>query len=254
LLSRPDLQISRDAAIEALWPDVTLSAGSARLSNALWHLRAALASPLPASLARHATSLVQASKGLLTLRATAGMPVGPSQCWLDVLAFEAQCTELRRGATPGEAMQAAEAALALYRGHLLPEAVGEVWVDRRRDELRLRWIESAFHRADLAHAAGQWHAALDPLFRVLEDTPDHVDAACAAMDVLAQMGRGHDALRLHDRVRSECLRTDQGYPEALRQAAMAVRSGARTADKTNSGPWGAPRDGRGIRQPVARPL
>src|SRR5262245_37924148 len=96
----------REELIEVLWPELDQAGGIRRLPKALHFARRALAG-----------GQVRLRDELLSLEA--------EDLWVDVDAFEAAA---RRGD--------ADAALALYKGDLLPENRFDQWAERRRVQVR----------------------------------------------------------------------------------------------------------------------
>ena len=113
----PGHRLHREQAIEVLWPDRPPDAAANNLHQALHVARRRLGGgePRPLRLADDAIVL--------------------GDVWIDVDAFRTQAGEALRAGEPARA----RAALALYRGPLLPEDLYEEWTEPHRAELeRLR--------------------------------------------------------------------------------------------------------------------
>jgi predicted ATPase/DNA-binding SARP family transcriptional activator len=135
----PDHVLHRDQLIEAMWPDT--ASGLNNLHQALFAARRALS----------------ADDDYLQLRderIALGEPVV-----VDVDEFETAAARAERTGRPDDA----QAAIAAYRGELLPSDRYEPWCEPRRDALRRRYHALV---ADLAVAqlkAGEYTAALELL-------------------------------------------------------------------------------------------
>lgn len=183
---------TRDQVLALLWPESGRRAARKNLSNALWSIRAALGDVLVRDAERLALH---------------------DAIWIDVRSFVATIAgDLaarsidERGT--GEAIQALQAALGLYRGELLAGlAVSdapdyELWLATERRRFEQHYARGLAGLAALQRRRGQWaevvtvaeraiaHDALDePVYRVL-------------MEAYARLGQRAQALRAYDRLRS----------------------------------------------------
>jgi DNA-binding SARP family transcriptional activator/tetratricopeptide (TPR) repeat protein len=162
--------ISRDAAIDALWPDKDPASGANNLHRALYDLRQILGG-----------RWVDIDRGNISLRPDA---------WVDVDAFE---QAVRTGGRENLAL-----AVSLYRGELSPEDRESPWLAPRRALLRGRFAEAAAPLARDAAASGDAAAGVPLLRRLLEVEPATEDAHRMLMRLLAESGRRADALRQYD--------------------------------------------------------
>jgi DNA-binding SARP family transcriptional activator len=191
LAVRPGVAIHREVIQEALWPDVDSPTGARSLHVAVSALRGLLAEALAAD----STRLIAREGDAYRLA------VDPGQ--VDVGRFEREMARGRAartsGAGPGSAgsgSAAFEAALALYRGDLLPQDGPAEWAVERREHFRREAVEAATILAEDAFAAGGLDAAIrvcrrgleldrfhDPLWRVLIAARDQAgDPGAASRD------------------------------------------------------------------------
>lgn len=166
----PGRVLSREKAIDALWPDKDPASGANNLHRALYDLRQVLGG-----------RWVDIERGQVRLRADA---------WVDVDAFERAAAE---GGREGRVR-----AVALYRGDLLPEDGGEAPLRARRAALRARFVEVALPLAHAAAVEGDVQLAVPLLRRVLEVDRSAEEAHRLLMRLLAEAGRRADALRQYD--------------------------------------------------------
>jgi len=188
----PGHSMSREQAIEALWPDKDPASGANNLHRALYDLRQILGG-----------RWVDIERGQLVLH--------PS-VWLDVDAFE-------RSVSAGTQKGLSEA-VALYRGDLVPEAA-DPWLEGRRRELRRRFVAAAGPLARAAVDAGDAVAGVPLLRRLVEVDPLGEAAQRDLMRMLAITGRRAEALRVYDACEGAFRAARRGPPSeetrALRQ-------------------------------------
>jgi len=199
LALQPGHRLLRDQAIDALWPEVPLDKGLPRLHVAAHRARTALGSPEGVVLAGGAVSLFP-----------------DAELTLDVADFEQAVEAARAG---GDA-RAAEDAVALYEGTLLPDDLYEPWAEEARERLHLRYREML----RLAHRYEDL-AADDPLDE---------DAQLAMVRDLVLQGRRQDALRALDRM-ADLFERELGVPpsgaaDALRAEAESIPPGEVSED------------------------
>ena len=169
---RPGVPIHRELIQEALWPDVDSPTGARSLHVAVSALRGMFTEALAAD----ATQLIAREGDAYRLA------VDPEQ--VDVGRFEramARARARRSGApTAGAGTDEFAAALALYRGDLLPQDGPSEWAVERREHFRREAVEAATIVAEDALASGNLDEAIrvcrrgleldrfhDPLWRVL---------------------------------------------------------------------------------------
>jgi DNA-binding SARP family transcriptional activator len=166
----PGRTLSREQAIDALWPDKDPASGANNLHRALYDLRQVLGG-----------RWVDIDKGQIRLR---------PDVWVDVDAFD-------RAVQEGGRARLAEA-VALYRGDLAPEDLEADWLEARRAVLRSRFTEAAYPLARAAADEGDAAAALPLLRRLLDLDPAAEEPHRLAMRLLAASGRRAEALRQYD--------------------------------------------------------
>ena len=163
----PRHRLPREAAIDALWPQLSPDAGAANLRKAAHHARQALG--------RQDGVVLQGGDVAL-------WPGRPVQ--VDAEAFEQQA---RSALAQHDASACAQAALA-YAGELLPGAPYEAWVEPARERLRACFIE-------LLRASAQWE-------RLAEIEPTDEPAHRALMTQALARGNRASAIRWYASLRS----------------------------------------------------
>jgi DNA-binding SARP family transcriptional activator len=169
----PRARLHRDRVIDALWPELDLDAALPRLHKAAHFAREALRS-------RNAVVLKDETVSLFP---DVGVDV-------DVTAFDAAADAALRG--DATSADACTAAIALYRGELLPDDLGEPWSEEPRLRLRSRFEQ-------LLRGARMWHdlLRLDPA-----DEEAHVELlrqAVLAGDRAAALRRYDEMARVLDK-------------------------------------------------------
>jgi DNA-binding SARP family transcriptional activator len=172
-------RLSADAAMEELWPEADPELSANRLRTVLNRLRDAA--------------------GEIVIREDRQLCLGPD-VHTDVQAFTENA---RRGlalaaAQSREAVSAARAALARYRGDLLPEDQYEPWAEMPREQLRRQALALLDLCASAAASSGDVDEAVRCLERGIELAPDEEERyVTAARHLLTQGRRGAARSMVH---------------------------------------------------------
>jgi DNA-binding SARP family transcriptional activator len=155
----------REQVLDALWPDLGLDEAAPRLHKAAHYARRAIGTP---------SSLV--------LRGEVVSLCPDDDVWVDALAFDdAAHDALAKGSA-----SAAEEALALHGGQLLPHDLYEPWTEALRERLGLRHLQ-------LLRQAERWED-------LLAVDPADEDAHLALMRAHAAVGDRRTALAQYERM------------------------------------------------------
>ena len=160
----PSRRLTRDQAVDALWPHLAPEAGAANLRKAAHHVRQVL------------------GEGSLPLRAGVVSLLPDHEVHVDVVEVEAA----GRAALGGPDPTACAAAARSFTGVLLPDALYEEWNRERRDALTA--LQLALLRGSL-----DWPA-------VLALDPTDEDACAELMTGALARGQRHTALRAYGRL------------------------------------------------------
>jgi len=157
---------SRDALLDALWPQGEARAPASSLHVAAHALRQYLSN---LGIGRDVLALETRGSGY-RLRASA--------LWLDVEAFaraRALGARLERHGHTDEALAAYTRAADLYQGDFLPDECAD-WATFRREALRDQYLAVLARLSELALVAGDYRACLEYCERALEHDPygEHV--------------------------------------------------------------------------------
>lgn len=184
---QPRQHLSRDVAIDALWPQLDADAGAANLRKALHHGRQALG--------RHDGITLRAGE----LALWPGRPVV-----IDAESFEARATQALRLRDPAECAEVANQRV----GDLLPGARYDSWTEPARERLHALYLE-------LLRVCGQWE-------RLAEHEPTDEPAHRALMQRELEAGNRCAALRWYSHLK-EALQQSLGMTPDARTEAMYER-------------------------------
>ncbi|MFI1094964.1 ATP-binding protein [Streptomyces sp. NPDC020917] len=234
----PGHELHREQAMDICWPDADPQAAAGSLRVALHAARRALEPELPP----RAASSYLVSDGVM-------LRLDPATVWIDTDHAE---TAARDALASGEPAVLA-AALAEFRGELLPEDRYATWAQTRRDGLaRLREeLLLGLAAAHLGRGAVQEAAAVAE--QVLADSPAEELAHRVLIDAYIRQGLRRRAVRQYHVCR-EALDAELGVrpgpeTERLHRAALAARPMTRAA-----GPASAPALPAVARGRLATPL
>lgn len=138
-----------DQLLESLWPDDDPEAARRRLHIRISDLRRALDPTDP-------SAYVQTVEGGYTLNPQAG-------CWIDITEFEELSERGRHCQESGDresAVEAYEAARALYRGDLLEENLYADWAFSERERLRAQFLTMLTELAECYAQQGRYRRAI----------------------------------------------------------------------------------------------
>ena len=187
----PGYRLHREQAMEALWPDLGLSAASNNLRQTL-HVARRTLHPDP-----------EIASGYLSVSGEQLVLCPQGQLWVDVEAFEQAADTARRSGEPA----AYRTAIELYSGELLPEDRYEEWAESRRRELRQTFLSLLVELARLYEERGaeeELEPAVQALQKALAKDSTNEEAHVSLMRLYASSGRSGEALRQYGRL-SEAL-------------------------------------------------
>lgn len=183
LCLQPRHRISRDLAIDALWPRLDPEAGAANLRKAIHHGRQALG--------RHDAITLQAGELLLW---------SDRPLLVDTDTFETRAMAALRQRDPAECAEVAND----YGGDLLPGARYEAWTEPFRERMRALYL-------DLLRTSAQWE-------RLAQHEPTDEPAHRALMQRELEAGNRAAALRWYSRLRESLQQSLGVTPDARTEA------------------------------------
>jgi DNA-binding SARP family transcriptional activator len=183
LALRPDVPVSRETLVEAIWPEVDAALASQSLKSLIYSLHKLCSNALSGQ------SPVLHSGGGYQLNGPAGVQV-------DTVVFEALAADADARTRSGEGDAAArlsEAAVVLYRGDLDAGSSLEALIARER--LRALYLRLLALLADHAFQGQRFAEALDAALKLLQHDPCREDAHRLAMRCYVRRGERAQALR-----------------------------------------------------------
>jgi predicted ATPase/DNA-binding SARP family transcriptional activator len=208
-------RLHREQLMELLWPDADPQAALNSLHQTLYLARRILE---PGNSARARYLLLQDE--IVTL--------GPPELvWVDVAAFEAAAAQARQR----QDVAAYQAALALYKGELLPEDRYEEWLSARREALHQEELALLRDLTQLAEVRADYALAIETLHKALAADPAHEEVHRDLMRLYALSGQRQQALRQYQLLREALQRELDLEPalesQRLNEDILGCRFGAR---------------------------
>jgi LuxR family transcriptional regulator, maltose regulon positive regulatory protein len=200
--------LQRDQIVERLWPQLAPEAAVRDFKVALNALNKAL-EPVSSASSR-AFFFVEREGTAYRLRPEADI-------WFDAAEFEAVCERGLRGAASGagsaddDALAALRAALDLYGGDYLPDALYDDWAAEQRERLLTLYLRAADRLAEALVERGETAEALDLCGAIVARDSCWEHAYQLMMQAYAQQGNRAHALRVYARC-VEVLRTELDAP------------------------------------------
>jgi DNA-binding SARP family transcriptional activator len=173
--------VSREAVAAALWPEFDGDAAGNALEIALHRLR---------KLVGHDS--IHLAHGMLAVNASA--------VWIDSVAFE-RLAQQANGSSGAVHLEAAERALAIYRGPFLDNDEEAAWMLPQRERLKSRYVRLAAATAQHYEQTGDHGRAVEIYTVAIESAPLSEDLYRRLMRALAATGRIAEALDAYRRCR-----------------------------------------------------
>jgi DNA-binding SARP family transcriptional activator len=211
LLMHRDPWASREALMEAFWPEARPEAARNSLNVAVHGLRRALRTA--------ADVLVVVLEGG-TYRLHPDL-----RLWLDVDEFErhVHCgLELEKAGDVTGTMAEFELAVSLYQGDFLADEPYEEWPILNRERLRLAWLDTLDRLSNLYFSRGRYASCANLCKRIVERDPCREDAHRRLMRCYSRQGQLHLALRQFQAC-ADALRSELGVTPAANTAELHER-------------------------------
>ncbi|HTK08250.1 MAG TPA: DUF6788 family protein, partial [Ktedonobacteraceae bacterium] len=218
LLCQPERKVSRQYALETLWPRLRREVSVHRLEETIAHLSTILLAPARVAVSSKGSSIRSLQAGrrasLLHLADDTLQLADQSQAWVDANAFETSMQQIDALPPSSEAAERENLlrdALALYGGDFLPEGRQIEWIMQRRQGLRRHWIGAQLSLADLYIQRQDYARALDSADRLLSIEANNEAAVQRLLIVLARLNRRPEALQVYKRLTQPSEQTQTLY-------------------------------------------
>lgn len=206
--------LQRDQIVERLWPQLAPEAGARDFKVALNALVRAIEPP---SSPARTFYFVERAGTAYRLRPEADL-------WLDAAAFEAHCKRGLRGPVDDEAIAALRAALALYAGDFLPDALYDDWTEETRARLLSLYLRAADRLATALVEYGHEEEAIDICQAIL--ARDNCWEHAWQLQIMAYVRQGNRAQARRACTRcAEVLRAELDVPPSPETLALCADLG-----------------------------
>lgn len=186
-------RITRDRAMDVLWPQLDESAAASQLYKALHHIRNAFVQG-----SQETDAWIEITDELIRL-------VPPGGVVIDVHRFE----EMARSGLRNRRIQDMEQAVSLYAGDLLPMDRYNEWAALPREHYRQLYLDVLTTLATLYEQRGELSEAAQMLRLALEKDPALESVHRSLMRIFARQGQSTRAFRQYDMCR-EVLQSELG--------------------------------------------
>jgi DNA-binding response OmpR family regulator len=221
LLTHQERSVPTGEVLELLWPETPDESAATDLRSLLYQLRQLLGAP------------ASGSSGLVHSSSTLALRLG-SEDWWDAAAFVAALAEGERCLRRAESEAALEAysmGIALYAGDYLAADAYADWAQPLREHLRDQWLHGLTALSDLHGTLGHPREQEGVLRTLLRADPYREESQRALMTLLAEQGRGAEALVLYRQLQQR-LRTEFDAHPDPKTAMLALHIGHRAAETT----------------------
>ena len=199
-----------DAAVTAIWPDVSPDRGSERFWTALGNLRSRLAEP-------------DGEKPALLVKTAGCYQPQPGQFTVDLWTFQG-CLQRAADATdPAAKLAALREAIDCYRGPFAVDA-DFLWADLIREELHQHALDAHVAYAELITEAEGPHAAIATLERARQLDPDNEDLYRRLMRAHDDAGHKQAALAVWKQLNARLIELDVEPDPETRQLYRRIRT------------------------------
>ncbi len=226
LLCQPERKVSRQQALETLWPRLKRELSLHRLEETLSHLSRILTVPVLAQGNRESPSrsAAQTKRSISRLRLADDtiQLADQSHVWVDATAFEAILQQIDTAMATADPLQQEKLlrdAMTLYGGDFLPEGRQIEWIMQRRQHLRRHWISTQIALTDLYIQRQDFARALDNTDRLLSVEGNNEAAVQRLLIVLARLNRRPEALQVYKRLTQPSEQTRTIY-NAIREGTL----------------------------------
>jgi len=190
IISYGGRSIPKEILIDELWPEESPEAAEKNFKTALQRLRKSLE---PSIHKDFSSSYIHLHDNLVHL--------DPALCQVDAELFLSVLRVAEEKEKRGETKSALSLyteALEMYKGDFLPEELYAPWVDKKREELRRKFIELLNRMARLYEKQGAAKKAIDCYNKAIQEDPLIEEAYQKLMTFYSNKGMYNDALKTYE--------------------------------------------------------
>jgi DNA-binding SARP family transcriptional activator len=195
--------VTREAAIEALWPELDPDRGVAWFKAVLGNLRRALRPAEP-------------GEATVITRVVDRYQPNPDLVGCDLWRFHHALTTAADSSNPAAKTTALQHAVTAYQGDLV-EGADYDWALTEREDLRRRAITAASRLADLHQQTGDHQRAVDVLEQAIRWEPYNEELYQQNMRIQAELGHVEEIRRTYRRLELRMADLDDDPSEPTRQ-------------------------------------
>jgi DNA-binding SARP family transcriptional activator len=191
LVAQDGHAVSRDIAMEMLWPDMDPDTLGRTFNSMLHRVRKVLE---PKNGPGGSASCILHTEGVITLnKDLVRTDVGQLLYHLDA------SDRMRTSRKPEDVVSEYEKAFDLYEGDFLPEDLYSDWAAPMRDRLRIRYLRALEDAAGIAESSGDRDRTLRFYERMFSADPCNEKACCWLMTRYHSDARRGEAIRTYER-------------------------------------------------------
>jgi two-component SAPR family response regulator len=183
-------EIPKEILIDELWPEESPKAAEKNFKTTLQRLRKSLE---PSIHEDFSSSYVHLHDNVVSL--------DPELCQVDAnlfLSLLKKADEIEKRGDKKGALPLYTEAMEIYRGDFLPEELYAPWADKRREELRAKYIELLNKIAGLYERQGAFKKSIDCYKKALQADPLLEEPYQKLMTFYFSKGMNNEALRIYE--------------------------------------------------------
>ncbi|RLB36366.1 MAG: hypothetical protein DRH12_15865 [Deltaproteobacteria bacterium] len=210
IISHGSQNIPKDLLAEALWPKMSSQTSANNFKVTLHRLRKSLG---PAIDKTFGSAYIHVRKNRVSL--------DPELCQVDVDQFESLIKQARSHHQRGQLRKAIKIytqASDLYQGDYMPQDLSTDWIQRKRNDLKTRHIETLLTLGRLYESLGTVTKAIWWYCKAIEADPLLEEAYQRLMVLYSRQGKTNLAIRTYEKCRQELQDQIQTQPEPATKA------------------------------------
>ncbi len=203
-------RIPKEILIDELWPDEGPPAAEKNFKTTLQRLRKSLE---PFTHKDFGSSYVHLHNNLVFL--------DPELCQVDINQFLSHLKMAEEKEKRGDVKAALShytEAMELYKGEFLPEELYAPWVDKKREELREKYIKLLNKMANLHERQGAVKKSIDCYKRAIQTDPILEESYQRLMSFYSGKGMHNDALRIYEECKKALKKGLKSKPDLTTEA------------------------------------
>ena len=202
--------VPKEILIDELWPEESPGAAEKNFKTTLQRLRKSLE---PSTHQEFSSSYVHLHNNAVYL--------DPELCRVDAeqfLSLLRTADEKKKRGDAKDALSLYGEAMEIYKGDFLPDELYASWADKKREELRRKFIELLDKTANLYERQGVAKKAIDCYKRAIQEDPLLEEAYQKLMSLYSSKGMYNDALKVYEACKKALKRELKSRPDSTTTA------------------------------------